>query len=338
MRYATIIAIALIVSNLPAADIPGGVQHVGKSGPGKGRHIVLLAGDHEYRSEETLPALARILAKHHGFKCTTLFTVHPSTDFIDPTANNLPGAAVLREADLMIVFLRFKDFPDEQMSHIDEYLNLGKPVIGLRTATHAFFLEHPRKKYARYHFQWPGADYHLGFGRQVLGETWAGHYGQNHVQSTRMLVVPRSSEHPVLRGVKDVHVQAGGYRANPEKNSQILLMTQPLNGLKPDSPPDKSKPPTPGAWVRTYTQNGNTGRVFTTTQGASEDLLNPGFRRLLVNACFWTLGLEKKITADLKVDFVGPYNPSTYRFNGHRRQVYPSDIAGWDAPILGARR
>jgi len=336
MRLATIVALVLMTGFGPAAEIPGGVQHVGKSGPGKGRHVVLLAGDHEYRSEETLPALARILAKHHGFKCTTLFTVHPTTGFIDPAANNLPGASILQEADMMVVFLRFKDFPDEQMRHIDEYLNQGKPVIGLRTATHAFFLEHPRKKYAKYHFQWPGKDYHLGFGRQVLGETWAGHYGRNHVQSTRMLILP-NRVHPVLRGVKDVHVQAGGYFANPQEDSTILLLTQPLNGLKPDSPPDRTKKPTPGAWVRTYTQNGKTGRVFTTTQGASEDLLNPGFRRMLVNAAFWTLGLEDKITENLKIDFVGPFNPTTYRFDGHRQNVYPSDISGWESPILGAR-
>ena len=114
MRLATIVALVLMTGFGPAAEIPGGVQHVGKSGPGKGRHVVLLAGDHEYRSEETLPALARILAKHHGFKCTTLFTVHPTTGFIDPAANNLPGASILQEADMMVVFLRFKDFPDEQ--------------------------------------------------------------------------------------------------------------------------------------------------------------------------------------------------------------------------------
>lgn len=321
-----------------AGEIAGGVVHEGSKGPGQGTHVVLIAGDHEYRSEETVPALARILAKHHGFKCTTLFTVHPTTGFIDPAANNLPGAAALKDADLMIIFLRFKDFPDEQMAHIDDYLNHGKPVIGLRTATHAFFLEHPRKKYARYHFQWPGRDYHLGFGRQVLGETWAGHYGDNHRQSTRMIPVEKNQAHPVMRGVKEVHTMAGGYWANPEANSKILLLTQPLNGMSPPSPPDPRKPPTPGAWVRTYTQNGKTGRVFTTTQGASQDLLNAGFRRLLINAAFWTSGLEKAIRPDLEIDFVGPYRPSTFRFNGHRPNVYPSDMAGWDTPIMGADR
>jgi hypothetical protein len=321
-----------------AAGIPGGVVYEGDKGSGKGKHVVLIAGDHEYRSEETLPALARILAKHHGFKCTTLFTVHPTTGFIDPAANNLPGATALRDADLMIIFLRFKDLPDEQMRHIDEYLGRGRPVIGLRTATHAFYLEHPRKKYAKYHFQWPGSDYRLGFGRQVLGETWAGHYGDNHRQSTRMIPVPANRAHPVMRGVTDVHVQAGGYWANPEPNSKVLLLTQPLNGMAPTSPADPAKPPTPGAWVRSYTQGGHTGRVFTTTQGASEDLLNPGFRRLLVNASFWALGLETAIRPDLAIGFVGPYRPATYRFNGHRRQVYPADLAGWESPIMDAAK
>jgi hypothetical protein len=336
-RILPAVALGLLVLNpLPAlpATVPGGVVHEGEKGPGRGRHIVLLAGDHEYRSEETLPALARILARHHGFRCTTLFTVHPVTGFIDPTADHLPGAAALADAELMVIFTRFKDLPNAQMKHLDDYLRRGGPVVGLRTATHAFKIDDPRRTYARYSFHHEGPDFHGGFGRQILGETWAGHYGQNHVQSTRMFVLREAVSHPVLRGVTDIHVQAGGYWANPARGSRILAVTQPLNGMFPDSPIDFSKHPTPGAWTRTYRHGRGEARVFTTTQGASEDLLNPGFRRMLVNACFWAVGLEEAIRPDLKIDFVGPYRPSPYRFDGHRRGVYPEDLAGWESPVL----
>ena len=51
----------------------------GDHGPGLGKQIVFIASDHEYKSEEALPALARILAKRHGFKCTVLFGLDPAT-------------------------------------------------------------------------------------------------------------------------------------------------------------------------------------------------------------------------------------------------------------------
>jgi len=169
----------------------------------------------------------------------------------------------------------------------------------------------------------------------VLGETWAGHYGTNHKQSSRFQLVPEQKKHPILRGVDKVWVQAGGYWADPMKGSNVLAMVQPLNGMQPDSPADKTKKPAPSVWVRSYTsRSGKTGRVFTTTNGASEDILNTGFRRMLVNACFWTIGLEDKIQADAKIDFVGPYKPTTYKYKGHRKGVKPADLTGWDSPIL----
>src|SRR5947207_14650291 len=81
------------------------VVYEGKAGPGKGKHIVLVSGDEEYRSEEALPQLGKILARHHGFKCTVLFAIDPKTGTIDPRVNNnIPGLEALRSADLMILF------------------------------------------------------------------------------------------------------------------------------------------------------------------------------------------------------------------------------------------
>lgn len=311
----------------------------GTEGPGKGKHIVFLAGDHEYRSEETLPALARILAVHHGFKCTVLFTVDPETGEIDPAADNLPGTEALADADLAVIFLRFKNLPAEQMQPIVDYLDRAGPVVGLRTATHAFKIP-ADSQFARYDYQYNGEDYPKGFGRQVLGESWAGHYGKNHVMSTRLNVVPEAKSHPVLRGVTQPWVQAGGYWTEPEPDSTILALAQPLNGMTSNSPVAEDKEPCPGAWVREYTSRDGSrkGRVFTTTYGASEDLVDLDFRRMLVNACLWGAGLEDAITSDLNIDFVGAYQPSTFRFGGHRRNVRPEELQDLLVPIMSTTK
>lgn len=305
----------------------------GTSGPGHGRHIVFLAGDHEYRSEETLPALARLLAKHHGFKCTVLFTVDPKSGEITPGNSNMPGLEALATADLAVFFLRFQAFPAEQMKPIIAYLDRGGPIVGLRTSTHAFKFP-PGSPFSRYSTEYKGSDYELGFGHQVLGQTWIGHYGRNHQQSTRISLIEDRKAHPILRGVKDVWVQAGGYVGNPV-SGEILTLAQPLNGMTPGSPADTTKAPQPSEWTRSYRgANGQVGRVFTSLYGASEDILNEGYRRLVVNGCFWALGLEQAITPDLRVSLVGPYHPTTFRNSGYRMGVKPADLAGWDTPIM----
>ena len=327
-------AAALGISSAAFAQNPHLVVYEGEQGPGRGKHIVFLAGDHEYRSEEALPALARILAKRYGFKCSVFITTDPKTGSIEPGSSHISGLDALKTADLMVIFLRFQDFPDAEMQHVADYLDRGGPIVGFRTATHAFQIKRPDAKFLK--FTWRGGDetYPGGFGRQVLGETWVSHYGTNHKQSSRLLLEPSQAEHPILRGVKDVWVQSGGYTADPLQPSVILARGQVLNGMTSDSPPAPDKQQMPVAWVRTYTgASGKTGRVFTTTHGASEDLLNDGFRRMVVNACLWAAGLEKSITANGDISFVGPYQPSTFNFGGHVKGVKPSDMAGWDSPI-----
>ncbi len=108
MRITTAMVGLLMLAARASAQV---VVYEGDSGPGLGKHIVFLAGDHEYRSEETLPALARILAKHHGFKCTVLFNVDQETGEIVPGNSNMPGMEALDTADLAVVFLRFQNFP-----------------------------------------------------------------------------------------------------------------------------------------------------------------------------------------------------------------------------------
>lgn len=332
-RTCLALMLLLAVSNARAADNPHSVVYEGEAGPGKGKHIVFLAGDHEYRSEESLPALARILAKHYGFRCSVFFTTDPKTGFIKPGSSHIAGLEVLKDADLLVVFLRFQDFPDDQMKHIVDYLERGGPVVGLRTSTHAFQI---KRKDARYRkFSTGGTkEFRGGFGRQILGETWVGHYGANHRQSSRLVLQPDQAKHPILRGVKDVWVQSGGYRAFPIEGSTILAKGQILDGMKPDAPPAKDKDVLAVAWARTYRIADKEGRVFSTTHGASEDILNEGFRRMLVNACLWGAGLEDAIKPGNKVAFVGPYQPVTFKFNGFVTGVRPADLAGWETPIM----
>ena len=312
------------------------VIYKGKKGPGKGKNIVFIATDHEYRGEETLPALARILAKRFGFTCTVIWALDQE-GYIHPGSSNIMGLEALDKADLLVLFTRFANFPSSQMKHLDNYLNTGKPVIGLRTSTHAFNNK-SNLEWAHYDYKYEGdkKDWHGGFGDKILGETWVGHYGKNHQQSSQLILDPTNESHPILSGVKDVFVQCGGYKAFPQGNNlKIIARGRILNGMTPDSSPDKTKEEMPVAWVRKYQmKNGASGNVFTTTHGASEDILNPGFRRMLINACFWTIGLEDKINPNSNIDFVGKYTPSTFSFKGYKTKVKPSDLKGYKSVIM----
>ena len=154
-----------------AAEEDPWVVYPGGAGSGAGTHIVLIAGDEEYRSEEGLPMLARILSVHHGFRCTVLVSSDPEKGTIDPmNQTHIPGLEHLDDADMLVLFLRFRELPDEDMKHFVDYIEAGKPVLGIRTATHAFDYkrdkESPYFKYTWRNPLWPG-----GFGRKILGET-----------------------------------------------------------------------------------------------------------------------------------------------------------------------
>jgi hypothetical protein len=134
--------------------------------------------------------------------------------------------------------------------------------------------------------------------------------------------------------VKDVWVQSGGYTADPLAGSHVLALGQILNGMTADSPPAGDKKQVPVAWYRSHQgASGKQGRVFTTTHGASEDLLNEGFRRMAINATLWAAGLEAAIRPDGNIALVGPFNPTTFAFDGYVKGMKPSDMAGWESPI-----
>src|SRR6476620_240415 len=109
-------ALTMLAAPAFAADSPQWVTYEGKAGPGPGKHIVLMSGDEEYRSEEGLPQLAKILSERHGFHCTVLFSINPKSGEIDPKyLSNTPGIEALDSADLLIILTRFRDLPDDQM-------------------------------------------------------------------------------------------------------------------------------------------------------------------------------------------------------------------------------
>ena len=304
--------------------------------PGTGKHVVLVGGDEEYRSEEALPQLGKILSQRHGFKCTVLFAIDPKTGEINPdVVDNIPGLEALKTADLMVIATRFRDLPDEQMKQIVDYLDSGKPVVGLRTATHAFNIPDEKATYAKYGWKYAGKDYEKGFGKQVLGETWVAHHGKHGSQSTRGIVAPEAKDHPIVRGIKDGDIwgPTDVYTVTLPLpgDSKPVVLGQVVEGMKPDDKPAegaKNDPMMPVAWTKTYAgKDGTTkGRVFTMTMGAATDLESEGTRRMIVNGIYWALGMEDKIPAGgTDVALVGEYKPTAFGFKNAKRGVKPAE-------------
>jgi type 1 glutamine amidotransferase len=304
------------------------VKYDGFNGPGKGKNIVLVSGDEEYRSEEALPMLAQILAKKYGFTCTVLFSLDPKTGEIDAmNPSNIPGLQSLRKADLMVLFTRFRELPDEQMKYIDEYLKAGKPVIGIRTATHAFnYRNNKNDMFARYDYKSTVKGWEDGFGKQVLGETWIDHHGHHKYEGTRGLIngIEQNAKNPILNGVKNIWTATDVYAVKALEGAKILVYGQCTNGMTSESPVNLDKSIMPVAWTRTYSvPGGKKGKAFTSTMGASVDLINEDLRRLLVNASFWAVGLEKQIPEKADVDFVTEYQPTMFSPDLFKKGSFP---------------
>lgn len=304
----------------------------GEQGPGTGKHIVLVAADQEYRSEQSLPMLAAILSKHHGFDCTVLFGVNDNGQ-VDPTLpvypkkgeeaafqeHNIPGLEHLARADLVIFFTRLLTLPPQQAQHIVNYIDSGKPVIGLRTANHGFRKPLP--------YQIEGKQVRFG---QLLGGSFLGHHGAWHRDSTRGDIVPELKDHPILKGVSDIWGPSDVYRTFREGESlpadcTALVYGQPLIGREHGGKNNPDKKPLPVAWFKNWTTStGQTARVFQSTMGSAKDFESAGLRRLVINAAYWCMGLEKDISATQSVDYVRPYKPLASGFNYEKLGVTPA--------------
>lgn len=292
--------------------------------PRTARKIVLLSGDEEYRSEEGLPMLAKILEDRHGFKCTVLYALDPDGTINPDNTRSLSNPAALDSADAIVMLVRRRDWPEAAMKHsVDAYLR-GVPIIALRTSTHAFLFK-----------EGPFVSYN-DFGKRVLGEQWVNHWGRHKQEATRGVIEPASKDDPLLRGVDDIFGDTDVYEAYPPADAKILLRGAVLAGMKPTDPPATyarkrtidgveqpvNDPMMPIAWTRLWrNEAGKENRIFCTTMGAATDLQNQSLRRLIVNAIYWGTGLEIPAKAD--VDYVGDYTPSAYGFEGFRAGVKP---------------
>lgn len=303
-------------------------------GDAKGKHVVLLAGDEEYRSEEAMPMLAKLLSEHHGFKTTVLFSVNAEGG-IDPTAGgSLTHPVALDSADAIIMLTRFRKWNEDTLSKFDAAVKRGVPVIALRTSTHAFSGIPKESKYAAWNWNNKG-----GWGKAVLGETWVSHWGRHKFEATEGVVEAANAADPVLRGVEGIFGTSDVYEAYPPADAKILLRGRVLKGMTPDSGALDTKkkratdkveqgindPMMPIVWTRVVkNEAGTENKVLTTTMGAATDLTNEGLRRLVVNGLYWGLGLEVPAKAD--VSLPAGYNPTAYGFNGFKKGLKISDL------------
>ncbi len=325
----------------PVPESPSWLTYPGGDGPGKGKHIVLIAADQEYRSEQSMPMLAKILSTHHGFDCTVLFSVDGKGE-VDPTMpvypekgkevefreHHIPGLQHLASADLVIFFNRLLTLPKAEQEQIVKYVDSGKPFIALRTANHGFRGPLPYKI----------NDKQVRWGEDVLGGTFLNHHGNWHADSTRGLFFFSQEEHanhPILIGVRDIWGDSDVYRTYKEGTSlpagcTALVWGQPLMGRKPDDAPNPEKEPLPVAWFKNWqTSGGKSARVFHSTMGSGTDLRSAGLRRLIINAAYWGMGMESAITADRSVDIVGDYQPLESGFDYEKLGVKAKPVSAY---------
>ena len=290
-------------------------------------HIVLIAADDEYRSEESLPMLGRILEQRYGFRVSLRFAVDPVTGLVSPPQqDNVPGLDALDDADLMIVYARFRRLPQQQLAPLLRYVESGKPIVGFRTSTHLFRYPQsaadakPDGLAEQFNAQWP---------RKVFGQQWLvhhGHFSDGDIPLTDVSILSGQETHPILRGVKPFqamswlyHIEGDGDQLAGNDNTRLLwgvaLKSRVGEYLVPgykERYAGRHFPWTsPVAWTHLYeTGSGKKARVFFTTLGHPYDFKEASMRKLALNGIFWALGKESDIPQDgLNVDFVGAYEP-----------------------------
>jgi len=222
-------------------------------------HVVFLIGEDEYHTAETLPAFAKEELEKRGLRCTFIYSDAKNK-------NEIPGLDALNSADLLFVSVRRRIPPPEQLAMIKAYVESGRPVVGIRTASHAFALLNKPDG-------WPGFD------KEVLGGDYKMHYDNTPEKGppTVCHVIEAAAKHPILAGVPAEFTSKGTlYRnKNIAKDATPLLW-----GTFGDSGERENV-----AWTHAY----KGGRVFYTSLGHPDDFQNAAFRKLLLNGVFWAL-------------------------------------------------
>lgn len=298
----------------------------GGNGPGAKKHIVFLAGDEEYRSEEAMPMMAQVMAQH-GFKCTVLFSVDPDGIVNPERQQSLSHSEALDKANAIVMSLRFRNWDDASMKRFEAAFLRGVPIVALRTSTHAF--NFPKESpWANYSFRASkDTGWKNGFGRHVLGETWISHHGKHKVQGTRSRIQAANAAHPVLKGVGTIFCTTDVYGANPRPDSTVLLRGEVTATLDANSAAvaAKNQPMQPIAWTRQHENSaGKTNRILCTTMGAASDLVDKNLRRLVANGIYWGLGIA--IPTRMDVSIPGAFEPSGYGFKSYRKGQRPADF------------
>ncbi len=327
---------ALAISVLHSTGLPAADRLVFEAKDATNpKHIVLVSGDEEYRTEESMPMLGKILSQKHGFKCTVLFSLGPDgAEYIDSNnSSGIRGWEALDDADLMIIGTRFRNPDENAAASITKFLNAGKPVIGIRTATHAF--------QGKGTF---GSLKYNDFGLKVLGETWVNHHGRHKAQGARGVPVQGQISHPILNGVTEIFCPSDVYGVTHLTDADTILLraavTESLDPKSPNIAGVKNNPTQPFAWLHTYDRpdTSGTGKSFCTTGGAAVDFANESLRRMVVNAAYFLT--DRPVPKKADVDFVDPFYPSFYGFINEPKDYWkttnlkPEDFALGKAPVV----
>ena len=273
-------------------------------------HVVFIVGDEEYRSEESMPMMARILKRELGAKVTMCYTTD-SLGYIDPNRlDHIDGLAALKTADLMVMFTRFRKLPDDQLKLITDYAESGKPMVGFRTSTHAFLYEDDASK-EHMNNDWP---------TQVFGQQWIthhGHFDDGEYPLTSVEIIPEKFGQPILNGVEPFkayswlyHVDGGDWSLHGDSDP-VLRGISLKSGHEMKGRLDEFPMKNPVAWTKTH----NKARVFFTTLGHPKDFEDPSMRSLALNGMYWALGLEEQIPWEgFNVEIEGYYLPNRSGF------------------------
>jgi type 1 glutamine amidotransferase len=284
-------------------------------------YIVFVTGDEEYRSEESMPMLARILERELGARTEVLYAVD-SAGYIDPNRqDHIAGLEALDTADLMVLFTRFRALPPEEAEHITAYAESGRPMVGFRTSTHAFrYTEDSSMMHLNE--EWP---------TKVFGQQWIthhGHFDDGRNPLTAVSVLAEKAAHPILRGVEPFeayswlyHVDGGDWElygdSDPLLTGRSLKSNHEMEGRLDQFPLTN-----PVAWTKSYTgSSGEAARVFFTTLGHPYDFKLAPVRKLALNGIYWALGREADIPeAGVDPTIEGRYEPNNSGFGEEYKQ------------------
>jgi type 1 glutamine amidotransferase len=292
---------------------PGALAAEAQTAQARVPHVVFITGDEEYRSEESMPMLARILHRDFGFKVTVCYALDEDGTINPNKLDHIEGLEAVDDGDLVVMFTRFRKLPEDQLRHVVRFAESGKPMVGFRTATHAFRYETGPHAGAMDE-AWP---------IRVFGQKWIthhGHFGDGREPLTEVSVNPEFKDHPILRGVVPFqayswlyHVEGGGDRLN---GSCERLLFGTAKKTSHATEPGRYPTTNPVAWTKTSSgQPGLPARVFFTTLGHPYDFKQGPMRKLALNGILWALGMETKIPpTGARTESVGAYEPNNSGF------------------------